>query len=162
MNVRSRAHLLVMAMSALMLALFNVPTSQAAASPEFLNRVIELTNEQRNIAGCSNLTWDPQLATAAQRHADDMAANDYFSHNSRNGATFTTRLRNAGYRYRLAAENLAAGQTTPEEVVASWMNSPSHRANILNCRLQNIGIGYGVNGNSSYGTYWVQDMGVRR
>lgn len=161
MHVRLR--LLTLALSALMLAFTFAPTSIfAAASPDFLNQVIVLTNEQRRAAGCANLTWDAQLATAAQQHADDMAANNYFSHNSRNGAQFTTRLRTAGYRYRLAAENLAAGQTTPEEVVAGWMSSPSHRANILNCRLTNIGIGYGFNSGSDYGTYWVQDMGTRR
>lgn len=161
MNVRLR--LLASALSALMLAFAFAPTSIfAAASPEFLNQVIVLTNEQRRAAGCGNLTWDAQLATAAQQHADDMAANNYFSHNSRNGARFTTRIRSAGYSYRLAAENLAAGQTTPEEVVAGWMSSPAHRANILNCRLTNIGIGYGFNGASEFGSYWVQDMATRR
>lgn len=160
MTVRPRVQLFVLALSALMLALFILPTAPAAASPD-LNSVIVLTNQQRAAAGCGPLTWNSALATAAQRHADDMAANNYFSHTSRNGERFTTRIRNAGYRYRLAAENLAAGQQTPEEVVASWMASTGHRANILNCRLKEIGIGYAYNEASSYGSYWVQDFGSK-
>ena len=161
MTVRPCVQLSKVALSAVMLtaALFNVASS--SASPD-LNRVIELTNEHRRAAGCANLTWNPALGTAAQRHADDMATHNYFSHRSRNGATFATRIRQAGYRYRIAAENIAAGQQSPEEVVASWMSSPGHRANILNCRLRNVGIGFGSNGNSTYGTYWVQDFGTAR
>ena len=159
-TVRPCVQLSVLVMSALLLAsfFFNVP--HAAASPD-LNRVIELTNAQRAAAGCANLTWDAALGTAAQRHADDMANTNFFSHTSRNGASFATRIRQAGYRYRLAAENIAAGQQSPDEVVASWMSSPAHRANILNCRLRNVGIGFGENGGSDYGTYWVQDFGTR-
>lgn len=161
MTVRPRAQLSKLALSALVLtaALFNVPATSAAPD---LNRVIELTNEHRRAAGCANLTWNAALGTAAQRHADDMAANNYFSHNSRNGTTFGTRIRQAGYRYRLAAENIAAGYQTPEEVVSGWMASPGHRANILNCRLRNVGIGYGESNGSAYGTYWVQDFGTAR
>jgi uncharacterized protein YkwD len=162
MTVRPCVQLSKLALSALMLAssiCFNVPA--ASASPD-LNRVIELTNEHRRAAGCANLTWNPALGLAAQRHAEDMAAKNYFSHKSRSGASFATRIRRAGYRYRLAAENIAAGQQSPEEVVATWMASPGHRVNILNCRLQHIGIGFGENGGSSYGSYWVQDFGTAR
>jgi uncharacterized protein YkwD len=139
--------------------LFNV--QPASASPD-LNRVIELTNEHRRAAGCSNLTWNPALAQAAQHHATDMAANNYFSHTSRSGTSFATRIRRAGYRYRMVAENIAAGQQSPEEVVATWMASPAHRANILNCRLRHVGIGLGESSSSSYGLYWVQDFGIVR
>lgn len=160
MTVRPRVQLFVLALSALMLTLFILPTSPVAASPD-LNSVIVLTNQHRRAAGCADLTWNPALATAAQRHADDMASNNYFSHTSLDGAKFTARIRSAGYRYRLAAENIAAGQQSPEEVVAGWMASTGHRANILNCRLKEIGIGYGFNDSSTYGTYWVQDFGSK-
>ena len=86
-----------------------------------------------------------------------MAANNYFSHTSRNGASFATRIRRAGYRYRLAAENIAAGQQSPEEVVASWMSSPAHRANILNCDFKELGVGMAKGG--SYRIYWTQAFG---
>lgn len=161
MLVRPRVHVAMLALFALMLAYFFVPTASVAASPD-LNQVIVLTNEQRRAAGCPDLIWTPELGLAAQRHAEDMASRNYFSHTSADGRRFTTRIRQAGYRYRLAAENIAAGQQSPEEVVASWMASPGHRANILNCRLQHIGIGFASNDSSTYGTYWVQDFGLRR
>jgi uncharacterized protein YkwD len=161
MTVRPCVQLSALLMSAVMLAFFVFSAPQAVASPD-LNQVIVLTNNARQAAGCPNLTWNPQLATAAQRHADDMAAYNYFSHIGRDGSRFTTRIINAGYRYRLAAENIAAGQQSPEEVVNTWLNSPAHRANILNCRLREIGIGFGHNGGSTFGTYWVQNFGTGR
>lgn len=161
MTARPRVHLSLLALTALMLTFFVFDASRASASSD-LNRVIVLTNEHRQAAGCPALEWNAALGAAAQRHADDMAANNYFSHTSRNGTSFAARIRSAGYRYRLVAENIAAGQQSPEEVVASWMSSPSHRANILNCRLRHIGIGFGANAGSAYGTYWVQDFGLSR
>ncbi|HEX6292211.1 MAG TPA: CAP domain-containing protein [Herpetosiphonaceae bacterium] len=162
MTVRPRVQLSILALAAMMLILSVLFIAPAASASPDLNRVIVLTNEHRRAAGCGNLLWNPALGAAAQRHADDMAASNYFSHNSRNGRSFATRIRQAGYRYRLAAENIAAGQQSPEEVVATWMASPGHRANILNCRLRHIGIGFGANGGSAYGTYWVQDFGTAR
>lgn len=161
LTARPRVQLSVLVMSILLLASFVFGIPQAAASPD-LNRGIELTNEQRQAAGCPNLLWNPALGAAAQRHADDMAANNYFSHNSRSGVNFAARIRSAGYRLRLAAENIAAGQQSPEEVVATWMASPSHRANILNCRFRHVGIGFSSNDGSSFGTYWVQTFGTSR
>lgn len=161
MTARPRVHLFVLALTALMLASFMFNTPRVAASAD-LNQVIVLTNQYRRAAGCGDLTWNPALAAAAQRHADDMAANNFFGHTSSNGASFVTRIRQAGYRYRLAAENLAGGQGSAEEVVQAWMSSPGHRANILNCRLREIGIGFGYNSNSDYSTYWVQNFGTRR
>lgn len=161
-TVRPSVQLSVLVMTAMMLVSFFSNISSVSASPDDLNRVIVLTNEHRRAAGCGDLQWNGLLAAAAQGHAQDMAANNYFSHNSRNGATFATRIRAAGYRYRLAAENIAAGQQSPEEVVDTWMSSPGHRANILNCKLRHIGIGFAENGASAYGTYWVQDFGTLR
>jgi len=162
MTVRPRVQLSVLIMSALLLTSFFFHAPAALASPDILNQVIVLTNEHRRAAGCPNLEWNPALATAAQRHADDMAANNYFSHTSRNGAGFAARIKAAGYRYRFAAENIAAGQQSPEEVVSSWMNSPGHRANILNCKLRHIGVGLGQNGGSDFGTYWVEKFATAR
>jgi uncharacterized protein YkwD len=72
-------------------------------------------------------------------------------------------MRDAGYNYRLAAENIAAGAKTPAEAVALWMDSSGHRANILNCALHETGVGYVADPNDplNYGTYWVQDFGTR-
>lgn len=165
MTVRPCVRLSSLVLSALLLAMALLLPRDVAASPqrtqELTHQVIVLTNQYRQAAGCAPLLWNAQLATAAQRHATDMASNNYFSHVSRNGASFGARIRSAGYRYRLAAENIAAGQLSPEEVVATWMNSPAHRANILNCRLREIGVGFSESPTSTYGTYWVQNFGSR-
>jgi uncharacterized protein YkwD len=92
-----------------------------------------------------------------------MADHDFFDHTGSDGRSTFQRLRDAGYNYRLAAENIAAGVATPAEVVALWMDSPSHRANILNCALRETGVGYVADPNDrlNYGTYWVQTFGTR-
>jgi uncharacterized protein YkwD len=64
----------------------------------------------------------------------------------------------AGYTYRMAAENIAAGHRSPADVVKGWMNSPGHRANILNCGFTQIGVGYATGG--THGTYWTQNFGT--
>jgi uncharacterized protein YkwD len=63
-------------------------------------------------------------------------------------------MKNFGISYQAAAENIAAGQTTPQEVVQAWMNSPGHRANILNGNYTYIGVGYAKGGSQRH--YWTQ------
>ena len=81
---------------------------------------------------------------------------------SPDGRTPFDRMTAAGYRYSTAAENIAAGQRTPQDVMTAWMNSPGHRANILNCALRQIGVGYATGSSSQYGVYWTQDFGTPR
>jgi uncharacterized protein YkwD len=119
---------------------------------------VALTNAERAKAGCGPLTIDVQLTAAAQAHSVDMAINNYFSHTGQDGRTPFQRIAAAGYTFSVAAENIAAGQRTPTDVVAGWMNSAGHRANILNCTLMQIGVGFATGG--SYGTYWTQDFGT--
>jgi uncharacterized YkwD family protein len=123
----------------------------------FVAQVVDLTNQQRAANGCGALKVNPTLTQVAQAHSADMAANNYFSHDSQNGASPFDRMSAAGYRFSAAAENIAAGQRTPGDVVTAWMNSEGHRANILNCTYTEIGVGYATGG--SYGTYWTQDFG---
>ena len=93
-----------------------------------------------------------------------MALQDFFSHTGIDGSTMTQRIGVAGYQFSSAAENIAAGYTTPEEVVGGWMNSPGHRANILNPNLTEIGVGYYCletdPGTLNYNHYWTQDFGT--
>jgi uncharacterized protein YkwD len=121
-------------------------------------QVVELTNAERAKAGCPPLVADARLTAAAQAHSADMAIADYFSHDSQGGVTPFQRITAAGYAFSVAAENIAAGQRTPQDVVAGWMNSAGHRANIQNCSLVNIGVGYATGG--GYGVYWTQDFGA--
>jgi uncharacterized protein YkwD len=85
-----------------------------------------------------------------------MAQKDYFSHTGADGSTPWDRAERAGYT-RATAENLAAGQRTPEEVVQAWMDSPAHRKNLLDCRSRAIGVALARGG--SYGIYWTQMFG---
>jgi uncharacterized protein YkwD len=122
--------------------------------------VVTLTNAQRTANGCPALRVNAILTRVAQAHSADMAANNYFSHTSQDGRSPFQRMTDAGYQFRSAAENIAAGQRTPQDVVTGWMNSAGHRANILNCSLTEIGVGYATGG--SYGRYWTQDFGTPR
>ena len=126
-------------------------TSPSVASVR--SSVIELTNDERTAKGCDPLKPNKKLTIAAQRHADDMDEQGYFSHTSANGTSWDRRIRNAGYT-KPGGENIAYGQTSADEVVTDWMNSPGHRRNILDCGFETIGIGYNAEGN-----YWVQDFG---
>lgn len=128
---------------------------------QFQAEVLELTNEEREAAGCEvDLTANADLQTAAQEHAEDMLENNYFDHESQDGTTPFERMTAAGYDWSAAAENIAAGQATPEAVMEAWMNSAGHKANILNCNLTELGVGYAAGSGADYGTYWVQDFGT--
>ena len=129
------------------------PATTAAPDSSLQDQVVTLTNAARQNAGCGPLKADASLTAAAQKHAQDMAARSYFEHTTPEGVTFDQRIRSAGYS-RPGAENIAQGSQTAEGVMELWLNSPGHRANILNCDLTAIGVGLDRNG-----FYWVQDFG---
>ncbi|MGH3243325.1 MAG: CAP domain-containing protein, partial [Spirillospora sp.] len=117
--------------------------------------VVALTNTERAKAGCKPLHVDQRLVTAARKHSADMAANNYFDHTSRNGDSPWKRMEDAGYPSP-GAENIAKGYSTAGAVMKGWMDSPGHRANILNCDLRAIGVG---KASGSGGPLWTQDFG---
>ncbi|MFF8467216.1 sigma-70 family RNA polymerase sigma factor [Streptomyces griseus] len=121
-------------------------------------QVTDLVNAERAKEGCGPVTVNDQLNTAAQRHSADMEANDYFSHTSQDGRDPGDRITAAGYRWSTYGENIAKGQQTPADVMRSWMDSPGHRANILNCSFKEIGVG---KQNSGGGPVWTQVFGAR-
>lgn len=137
---------------------FTTLSGSARVGGSFALQVVALTNQQRQRGGCEALTVDATLTSVAQAHSEDMARRDFFDHVNPDGASPFDRMTAARYRYRMAAENIAAGQLTPAQVVDGWMNSAGHRANILNCGLTEIGVGYATGG--SHGTYWTQDFGT--
>lgn len=138
-------------------------TPPATTNNSFVQRVVDLTNAQRLQAGLQPLRLNSNLSSAATGHSEDMAVHDYFNHNGLNGSTVSDRALAAGYKYSYLGENIAAGQTTPEDVVQGWMNSSGHRANILNPNYQEIGVGYyylaNDTGNVNYHSYWTEDFG---
>ncbi|SOD91246.1 sigma-70 family RNA polymerase sigma factor [Streptomyces sp. Ag109_G2-15] len=134
-------------------------TPQAQSTPsDTVTQVVALVNKERAAAGCGPLTEDPQLEKAAQGHSDDMAARNFFDHTNPDGADPGQRITAAGYRWSTYGENIAQGQQTPQAVMDSWMNSPGHRANILNCSFKDIGVGVHK---GSGGPWWTQDFGAK-
>jgi uncharacterized protein YkwD len=131
----------------------SVPTTDTPVQDVSEDEVVDLVNAQRADSGCDPLRVDPKLAQAAQEHSSDMADRDYFDHTTPEGLTFADRIVNAGYPTP-GAENIAVGQKDAQEVMEGWMDSDGHRANILNCDLNTIGVGLDENG-----MYWTQDFG---
>ncbi|WP_051704229.1 CAP domain-containing protein [Glycomyces sp. NRRL B-16210] len=117
--------------------------------------VLDIVNRNRSDAGCGALSRDGKLDTAARLHAEDMAVNDYFSHTSLDGRSPTERASQQGYQGGVG-ENIAYGYRDAEAVMEGWMNSEGHRANILNCGYDVIGIGVADRNGT---LYWVQNFG---
>jgi uncharacterized protein YkwD len=141
----------------------------ATPASNLVARVIARTNAYRVANGCPALTVNAILMSTAQGHSQEMALRDYVGHNSADGTSPWKRIKAAGYTYRLVAENIAWGATSPEQVVDAWFfESPptdAHRKNILNCALRELGVGYfslaSDPGNVTAHTYWTQDFGTR-
>jgi uncharacterized YkwD family protein/spore coat assembly protein SafA len=129
-----------------------IPSFDAAKSIE--SQVVQLTNQERAKHGLRPLTQDWELSRVARYKSVDMRDKNYFSHTSPTYGSPFTMMKNFGISYRAAAENIAAGQTTAQEVVNSWMNSPGHRANILSGNYTYIGVGYAKGGSQRH--YWTQ------
>lgn len=113
------------------------------------------TNVARREFGLTELVCDDALTRAARLHSQDMCELGYFEHDSADGRTFADRIRAQGVMYRTAGENIAWGQPTPAAVHEAWMDSPGHRANILNGDFGRIGIGFFDCGGRPY---WTQDF----
>ena len=127
-------------------------------------RVVQLINVRRAAAGLRPVTINATLMAEAQRFSRVQAALGRLTHRGADNTTAGQRLTRAGYRWGFYGENLAAGQQTPAEVVAAWMTSPGHRANILAPQAREIGIGHTVRANdpSRYFDYWAMEAGRPR
>ena len=120
---------------------------------DFKMQILSLTNNYRAENGLAPLSWDDNLAAVAQMHCDDMQTRDYFDHNTPEGKTPFERMTDYGIVYLSAGENLAVGYPTPESVMEGWMNSESHRQNILNPTFKYMGVGF-----NKEGRYWAQEF----
>jgi len=130
----------------------NTPSTPDSSEKSYIKRVVELVNIERAKEGLKALTIETGLEQAALVRAGEIQKS--FSHTRPNGKGFGTAIREAGISYRNAGENIAWGQKTPEEVVKAWMNSPSHRANIMKKNFTKIGVAHVQNGAGT--SYWVQ------
>lgn len=164
MAARPRVKLLAFAALLLVLAQGTTGIPDATAS-SFVDEVIHLTNTQRRVIkgrSCPALVPSGALMAVAQQHAHDMATHNFFSHASPNGASPWQRIAGAGYPAARTAENIAAGQRSPRDVVRTWMRSPHHRGNLLNCRFREIGVGFAHADGSAFGSYWVEIFAAPR
>jgi uncharacterized protein YkwD len=153
------------------------------AGPTFEDLVVEQVNTERlNNGGLPPLKHNSLLDTSSETHSHNMGDRDFFAHCDLDTETLPwDRMSAAGYQFSAAAENIAAGYGTPEQVMTGWMNSPGHRNNILSTSYREIGVGYyyqgtdgsGVRTDSNgdcvadgsstfpYFNYWTQNFGSR-
>jgi uncharacterized YkwD family protein len=129
-------------------------TTVSSSNLTYEQKVAELVNIERQKAGLSALTFDQSVSNVARTKSKDMAANNYFAHQSPTYGSAGDMLTRFGIRWSAWGENIASGQRTPEAVVTAWMNSSGHRANILSANFSKIGVGYAVNSNGT--PYWTQ------
>ena len=113
--------------------------------------VVRLVNAERAKYGLAALALDETLCGYARVKSQDMHDQGYFSHTSPTYGSPFDMMRTFGVSYRSAGENIAMGYSTPEAVVAAWMNSAGHRANILSANYTTLGVGYVEDGG-----YWTQ------
>ncbi|MGW2965189.1 CAP domain-containing protein [Streptomyces sp. NPDC001220] len=134
----------------------STPKATATASG-VVARIVQLVNAERSKVGCSALTLNTTLSKVAQAHSEDMARHQNMSHTGSDGSSPGDRITSAGYTWSAYGENVAYGYATPEQVMAGWMASPGHKANILNCTFKEIGVGL-----AQPDSYWTQDFGTAR
>ena len=130
--------------------IINIPTVNTSVVA-YEAEVVRLVNEIRVSNGLSALTHNWELSRVARYKSQDMKNLGYFSHTSPTYGSPFNMMKNFGITYKTAGENIAKGYATPKQVVDAWMNSPGHRANILNSSFTEIGVGYVSSGN-----YWTQ------
>ena len=133
------------------------PPAQDASTPEELAaEVVRLVNVERAKEGLAPLGTYDSLTKAAQIRAPEIVT--LFSHDRPDGTSCFTAMDQTGAKKGAYTwgENIAAGNATAAATVEQWMNSPGHRANILNAKFTHIGVGYQHSAGSTYGHYWVQ------
>jgi hypothetical protein len=135
----------------------NTPAGIDAEESAFLN----LINQYRAANGKGALTLNNNLNNVADWMSQDMAARNYFDHKDSQGRDPFQRMKDFGYNYRAAGENIAAGYQTAAQVFEGWKNSPGHNANMLNGAFTEIGIGRAYNAGSTFKWYWTTDFGSR-
>lgn len=150
------------------------PTHDASPDPDLADRnaarLLQLINQTRWEQGqLPPLKGNLNLQQAAQAHSRAMAEKDFFGHKGFDQSSPWDRIEAGGYgNWHVLAENVGAGSATPEEMLQQWMESPRHRANLLNPELCEAGVGYVVQtgdtypgGSWGFEHYWTLDLGSR-
>jgi len=119
----------------------------------------DLLNDVRAQNGADPVTYNARLDQAAQLHAQDMLANDYFSHTGLNGSTVGTRVQAQGYNFARVGENIASGYRSEQTVLGGWVASEGHQRNNVDPNFEEFGLGYVRDGND---TRWVLVLGTEQ
>jgi uncharacterized protein YkwD len=141
---------------------FSRETADLRERERVRREMLASVNAARKQARLQPLKANARLDKAAQGHAEDMLARGYFAHKSPSGTTVRERAKAAGYDWRAIGENIAFGQTSVEEVMETWLDSPGHRKNILTASFTELGVGIamGLGPDGKYQVYWVQNFGA--
>ena len=130
-------------------------------------RVLALVNDARSrsrrcgareFGPAAPLRWNERLAQAAAQHARDMAAHAVLDHKGHDGSTPAQRVTRTGYPWRSVGENVAAGQPSPDDVVADWLASPGHCANIMEPAFTDMAVAFAVDLKTQQAVYWAQEF----
>jgi len=133
------------------------PTRSSGGGDSREAQVLEIVNRERVANGCDPVVINSRLAEAARLHSQDQGEHTTMSHIGSDGSTFVERARRAGYDAPIG-ENVAMGYPTAAAVMEGWMNSPGHRANILNCEARAMGVGVATGADGRL--YWTQMFGA--
>jgi len=131
-------------------------STRSSTGSSVAQQVLAIVNRERSEAGCRAVTLNSRLNTAAERHSEDQAEHGTMSHTGSDGSSPWDRAERAGYSNAIG-ENVAAGYRTASAVMEGWMDSPGHRANILNCDARAMGLGMAAAGDGT--RYWTQMFG---
>jgi len=110
------------------------------------------------LPAAATLRWDARLVASSQRYAQELARRDSLSHEGQQSRSLRERLSGAGYRMRLAGENLAAGPETLDEALAQWLSSPDHCDNLMAADFEDVGLAC-VAAGGRYERFWVLHLG---
>ncbi|ETI34614.1 hypothetical protein L914_18147 [Phytophthora nicotianae] len=138
----------------------NVTARHLQTQAGFQALLLAAVNKERAAVGLPSLCMNTKLQSAAQKHSNDMAANNFMSHTGSNGSSMSQRITASGFKWTAIAENVAAGQKDVTAVMKAWMNSAGHKKNILGSKYKMFGCGYAYNANTIYKRYWTQEFGT--
>ncbi len=148
-------------------ALAPLDASTSCGLANFRTEILQQINAARaqprtcgtnTLPAATALAWNDRLFSAAARHSRDMAVNNYFSHTSLDGRTFSRRITDEGYAWSWSGENIAAGQSSVSTVVAGWLASPGHCANIMRAEFRDVAVSCVSQAGSNYGRYWTMSL----
>lgn len=145
-----------------------ITAQTTCALPEFKDTLLQQIQEARagartcgtvTMPAVGGLTWNDRLFSAAARHSDDMARHNYFSHTGRDGRSPGERVSAEGYSWRIAGENIAAGQASVNAVMAAWLASPGHCENLMRREYTEVAVACVVApSGSTYSRYWTMKL----